>query len=457
MSFFLKTFLLISLQVFSGYGFAVPSGIDKVDIVVLGGGSAGLTSAIYLGRAGLSPLVLEGNILGGAITQSTKVQNFPGYQEISGADLAHQMRAQAEKSGAVFAEEEIIAADLSEHPFIFTVQHIYDKARQRKIAADACVIALGATPRKLGVPGEEKYWSSGVYTCAVCDGSLYKDKVVAVVGGGDSAVLEADYLAGIAKKVYVLVRKDKMKGQEKTRLKNLQSLPNVEIKYEVAVHEILGNEEEVKELRLAEASGKETSLPIDALFLAIGATPNTKYFEKQLELDPDGYIVLRKECETSIPGVFVAGDISDPIYKQAVIASGEGAKAAMKAQGYLASLKASSSEKKQLQIAEVIEIKNLSQLKEIARKSDVPVLIDFYATWCGPCRYLSPMVDKWAKDLQGKAVVCKVNVDEVRDVAMNYQIRSMPTFISISPDGKELDRKIGVEKIIQYVEQVKKK
>ena len=285
MNFFKKmglTFGFFYLGAFSLAHAAVSSDPQRVDVVVLGGGAAGLTSAIYLGRAGFSTLVLEGPNPGGAITQSNKVENWPGYQEVSGLDLMDQIRGQAEKSGALLSREELVEIDLSKRPFSFIAQDVYDKSKKRRISADACIIALGAAPRKLGVPGEAVYWSKGVYSCAVCDGSLYKDKVVAVVGGGDAALLEADYLSSIAKKVYIFNRKDQFKGVEKIRKDDLLSRANVEVIYNTNVKEIKGNGQLVHSVVLKKSKGQEVSLEIDALFLAIGANPNTQFFSEQV-------------------------------------------------------------------------------------------------------------------------------------------------------------------------------
>lgn len=429
---------------------------ETVDVVILGGGSAGLTSAIYLGRAGLTPLVLEGRALGGAITQSNQVENWPGYESISGFDLADKIRLQAEKNGAILVSEELVEIDLSRHPFLITARNIHDPSKQRAFFAKACIIALGAVPKKLGVPGEQEFWSRGVYSCAVCDGSLYKDKIVSVVGGGDAALLEAEYLAGIAKKVYVFVRKDQFRSIEKKREEALLKKTNIEVVYNVSIKEIKGKEGQLEEVELIDSLGKSSFVHVDAVFLAIGANPNTKFFEKQLLLDKGGYILSKGDCETSVPGVFVAGDVSDPRFKQAIIASGDGAKAAMKVQMYL-STNLEKTQKIKAPISKVIEIKNIEQLKDVISSNSVPVLIDFYATWCPPCRYLSRFVDSWAKDLQGKAILCKVNVDEAEDVAAYYKIRSMPTVVALSSDGSEMSRKIGPEEIIRYVELLKGK
>lgn len=442
-------FLLSFSFSFYSHG-AIPE--QKVDVLILGSGVGGLTSSIYLARSGLKPLVIEGNVVGGAITQSNGVQNWPGEFDITGFDLTEKVRLQAERNGVVLAKEEVISVDFSSKPYSFIVQSIYDPSKKRKILSDLCIIATGAKPRKLEVPGEAKYWSKGVYSCAVCDGSLYKNQVVAVVGGGDSAVLEADYLSGIAKKVYLLVRKDKLKGMEKNRGEQLATRSNIEIIYDVQVEGITGSETALEKIALIYKSGKKDSLSVDAVFLAIGAIPNTQLFTSQLELDSEGYIVLKKYCETSIPGVFAIGDVTDPLFKQAISAAGDGAKAAIQAQMAFSAKKALPVEKV---IAQVIEIRDLKHLNEILRTSKVPVLVDFYATWCGPCRYLSPFMDSMARDLSGKVCICKVNVDEAADIASSYKIRSMPTVIQVDSHGKEITRKVGPQEIMHYINGMK--
>lgn len=434
----------------------------KTDVVVLGGGIGGLTAAIYLARGGTLPLVIEGKLPGGAIVQSKKVQNWPGDIEISGFELIEKIRIQAEKNGAILSHEEMVSIDLSSHPFSIIVQDVYDSTKQRKIIADACIIAMGTKIQFLGVPGEKKYESQGVYSCAVCDGPLYRDKIVSVVGGGDAAVLEADYLSGIARKVYLLVRGNQLKGIEATRKEGLFKKENVEILYNTEILEVKGSDRDVEKIIIQNKAMGQRELEVDAVFLAIGSTPNTQLLEGQIELDDKGYVVRKSHLETSVPGVFAVGDITDPVFKQAISAGGEGAKAAIQAQSYLSNRKKrpapkpiQQQEQQQYPVGQVIEINNLNQLQEIFKSSQIPILIDFYATWCSPCRYLSPFVDNWAKELQGKVLVCKVNIDTGRDLAGLYNIRSMPTVLHMDPQGHEITRKVGPQEIIKHVDSLK--
>lgn len=430
----------------------------KTDVVILGGGIGGLTSAIYLARGGAAPLVIEGRFPGGAIIQSKKVQNWPGDIEISGFDLIEKIKDQAEKNGAILSQEEMIGIDLSSRPFSIIVQDVYDSSKQRKIIADACIIATGTKNRLLGVAGEDKYESRGVYTCAVCDGPLYKDRVVSVVGGGDAAVLEADYLSGLARKVYLIIRGDELKGVEKIRRDSLLTRENIEIIYNTEVIEIQGSENSVEKIVVQNKEKEKTEIDVDAVFLAIGSIPNTGLLKGQVELDKEGYIVCKNHLETSVSGVFAVGDVIDPVFKQAVSAGGEGAKAAIQAQSYLSSRRKNSPRSVAVEnvVGHVLEIKSSQQLQELFRTSRIPILVDFYATWCSPCRQLSPSIDRWAKELEGQVLICKVNIDNARDLVGMYNIQSMPTILHMDPTGHEITRKTGPQEITKYVNALKR-
>jgi len=248
---------------------------------------------------------------------------------------------------------------------------------------------------------------------------------------------------------------------KKIRKDNLLSRANVEVIYNTNVKEIKGNGQLVHSVVLKKSKGQEVSLEIDALFLAIGANPNTQFFSEQIQLDDFGYVILKKGAETSIPGVFAAGDVADPVFKQAVIASGDGAKAAMQAIDYL-HLNAASAKRERVEseakggkAPQVIEITTVAELKELVLSSKEMVLVDFYATWCAPCRHLGKFTEGWAQDLKGKAVICKVNVDLGKELAIKYRIQSMPTVIAINSEGREVARKVGIEEIVQYVNKLK--
>jgi len=429
-----------------------------VDVVVVGGGVGGLTSAIYLARGGVAPLVLQGKNPGGAIMQSKAVQNWPGDLEISGIELMAKITEQAEKNGVVLSEEEMVSVDFSSRPFRMVVQDIYEPSKRREITAQACIIAMGAKHRTLQVKGEKEYEYKGVYTCAFCDGPLYKGKDVVVVGGGDTAVLDAEYLSGIAQKVYVVVRGEELKGAEKARRDQMLLRDNIEVIYNSEIEEIKGSGEGVTSVVVQEKGTGRRELPAEAVFLAIGSVPNTAPFIGQLELDDQGYVLVKNHAETSVPGVFAVGDIADPKFKQAVSAGGEGAKAAIQAQMFLTKQPVKNVVSvKQVNnvVAGVQEIKTMQELQEILKNSLLPVLVDFYAPWCPPCQKLTPLLDTWARELQGKVVICKVNIEVGKELTATYKIRSMPSLLQINAQGNEVMRKVGPQEITKYINTLK--
>jgi thioredoxin reductase (NADPH) len=428
-------------------------------IAILGGGVGALTSAVYASRAGVTPLVIEGPLPGGAIMQSHSVQNWPGEIDITGTDLIDKLHKQAVYNGAHFLNEEVVAVDFSTRPFTITTQDLYGSGKTHQIKAQTVIIAMGSKPNYLGVPGEQNYWARGVHNCAVCDGSFYENKVVAVVGGADSAVTEAHYLARKAKKVLLIVRGGALRGSEEQRRKEILAEPNVEILYKTTVQEIKGNGQKVTEIIIKnEKTKKRRTLDVDGVFLAIGAKPNTQIFQNALELDALGYIVLKKDQQTSVDGVFAIGDIVDPIYKQAVSAAGDGAIAALQAEKFLAgepkllTTKApSQSLTKSTKKSGVIEITSTEQFKQELKESAIPIFVDFYATWCGPCKAFAPTFQTWSTILSGKVKFLKVNVDKVKEVAKMYQVKGLPSMLIFGPGGTFQESKVGTVEIAQFL------
>jgi thioredoxin reductase (NADPH) len=437
-------------------------------VVILGGGVAALTSAVYLSRAGITPVVITGPSVGGTITQSHNVQNWPGEISISGMELGGKVKRQAEVNGALLRPEIVVSVDFSKRPFLITTQKIIGSSEHLiRYKAHSVIIALGSTPNLLNVPGEMGeggYWSRGVYSCAVCDGSLYKGKVVAVVGGGDSALIEAQYLSNIASTVHILVRQDKFRTVEKQRLKEILSTPNIQVHYKTVVKQVQGDGEKVTRLVVQDSTTKNTSeLEVDALFLAIGAQPNTELFRKQVELDPAGYIILKKHQQTSLEGVYAIGDVADPEFKQAISAAGDAAKAAMQAQKYLASHVALS-QKEQLaaklesrpEVRKVIDIASKEQFIKELREAKVPVFVDFYSTHCSPCVVFGPYYDDWAREYGSKIKFLKVNADLVEEIFADYQIRAVPTLLILDEKGNVIRKSIGFKEIAEVEKRLEK-
>lgn len=310
--------------------------MEKTKCLIIGSGPAGYTAAIYAGRANLSPVLYCGLQTGGQLTQTTEVENFPGYpQGVDGNQMMMDIREQAERFGADLRDGIITKVDFGQRPFIVTVEE------GTEIAADTVIIATGASAKYLGLDDEKKYNGQGVSACATCDGFFYRKKTVAVVGGGDTACEEASYLAGLCKKVYMIVRKPYLRASDVMK-KRVEENEKIEILYE---HNTLGlygeNGVEGAHLvkRKGEADEERYDLPIDGFFLAIGHKPNTDVFKPWLDLDEIGYIkTINGTPRTNIDGVFAAGDCADPTYRQAIVAAGSGCKAALEAERYLATL-----------------------------------------------------------------------------------------------------------------------
>jgi thioredoxin reductase (NADPH) len=475
----IRSFILCIAVINSGY--SAPKE-EVYPVVVLGGGIAALTSSLYLGRADLSPVVIEGKTPGGLLTQSHSVQNWPGEMEIEGLLLTEKMREQAEANGVQFLAEEVVAVDFSHRPFVITTRSL-EEGSTHQVLAHTCIIAMGTEPNYLHIPGEtgpNGYWGRGVTNCAICDGNLYRNRSVAVVGGGDAAVLEALYLSNIAKEVSLLVRKEKLKATEQKRVEALLAKPNVKILYNTELVAIRGNGKNVTSVKIKSAKNEVKEIGVDGVFLAIGSQPNTALFRNQLGLDSQGYIVLVKGQETTVHGVYAVGDIVDPVYKQAISAAGDGAKAALQAQQYvsdrldglvakrlkktkeepphvvaltLSDEKVKISQKKMAPLmGDVIEIRSVEQFKKELAESDIPVLVDFYASWCGPCKRVSPVLDTSAAKLKGKVKFLKVNVDTCQKLTQQYEIRSMPTVLLFDTQGVIIDRKTGFEEILRLLE-----
>lgn len=300
---------------------------------IIGGGPAGYTAAIYASRANLAPVLVEGPMPGGQLTQTTDVENFPGYpQGISGTQMMEDFHQQTERFGTDMRLGVVTAADLSKRPFTLTLDN------GDTIEAESLIIATGASARYLGLPDEQKYMGMGVSACATCDGFFYRKRTVAVVGGGDTACEEALYLAGLAKQVYLIVRKDYLRAS-KVMQRRVEERENIKILFNCNTVGLYG-EDVLEGARIVEHKGtpeeREFDLPIDGFFLAIGHTPNTEVFKGQLDMDAEGYInVSSPTTATSVPGVFAAGDVCDTIYKQAINAAASGCRAAMDAERFL--------------------------------------------------------------------------------------------------------------------------
>ncbi len=299
-------------------------------VVILGDGIAGLTAAIYTARATLSPLVISGSQSGGQLTMTTDVENFPGFPDgVQGPELVRNSKVQAEKFGARFKTSIATGFDKSGDNYKIKLSN------GEEILTESLIIATGASARWLGIPSEEKFKGKGVGTCATCDGFFYRGKEVIVVGGGDSAMEEADFLTKFADKVTVIHRRDSFRASKIMQNRFFKN-PKTEVIWDSEVKEVLGDDKGVTGVKLVNnKTGEVSEFKCDGVFLALGHIPNTSLFKGLLDLDDKGYLVTDRNTRTNLKGVFGAGDVQDPRFRQAVTAAGSGCMAAMEAEKYL--------------------------------------------------------------------------------------------------------------------------
>jgi len=300
----------------------------KFDIIIIGAGPAGYTAGIYSSRARHDTLILSGILPGGQLVNTTDVENYPGFENgIMGPDMMIIFRKQTERMGTTIIDDEVVNVDFRHKPFkVLTASEEYE--------AKAIIICTGANPRKIGLEGEQTFAGKGVSYCATCDGPFFRNLELVVVGGGDSAIEEATFLTKFASKVHLVHRRDKLRA---SKIMQERAFDNEKIKFHwnQAVNDITGDEK-VQQVSLVNTESKEkTTLAVGGVFVAIGHDPNTKLFEKQIDLDENGYIVLKNRTETNVEGVFSAGDVHDHRYRQAVTAAGFGCMAAIDADKYL--------------------------------------------------------------------------------------------------------------------------
>jgi len=298
-------------------------------LVIIGSGPAGLTAGIYASRANLDPVVYMGTVYGGQLMLTSDVENYPGFPDpVLGPDLMERMKSQAERLGTRLVQEDIVRVDFRKYPLEL------ETSGGELVYARSVIVATGATPRKLNIDSEKRLWGKGISNCAVCDGFFFKGKNVAVVGGGDTAMEEATYMTNLASGVQVIHRRGELAASAALQ-KEAFANPKIKFTWNSVITEILGNGKVegmvVKDVK----TGSESKIAVDGLFVAIGYEPNTKIFKGQLALEPNGYLKVTNETETSVPGVFAAGDVRDYRYRQAVTAAADGCKAVLDADKFL--------------------------------------------------------------------------------------------------------------------------
>ncbi len=418
------------------------------NLVIIGSGPAGYTAAIYAARANLKPVVFEGfqagGLPGGQLMTTTEVENFPGFpQGITGPQLMDRMKAQAERWGAELYTEDVTEVDLKERPFVI-------RSEEREVRANSIVIATGATAKRLGLPGEHQFWSRGISACAICDGAtpIFHGAELAVIGGGDSAAEEAIYLTKYGDTVNLLVRGDKMRAS-KAMQDRVLSNPKINVHWNTEVADVFGGDNHMEGVKLRNTqTGEENLLHVKGLFYAVGHTPNTSLFKGQLELDDVGYIVTKPgSVETSIEGVYAAGDVQDHEYRQAITAAGTGCMAAMLAERWLSftGLIQEFHQKSETQNNELEHPQEQTAatedefdpnetrhagsfaLRKLFHESDRLLVVKYVSPNCGPCHTLKPILNKVVDEFNGKIHLVEIDIAQDRDIAETAGVTGTPT------------------------------
>jgi thioredoxin reductase (NADPH) len=429
---------------------------DAIPVVIIGSGCAGYCAAIYSGRARFRTVVLAGNQPGGQLNTTSQVENWPGLILELGPVIMEKLKKQAEHCGAEVQYEVVTAIDTSKRPFRIECQS------GTVLHAWTIIMATGSTPAKLGIEGEESYWGRGVTTCAICDAPFYKDKAVVVIGGGDSAAEEALQLSAYAKSITVLVRKDQMRASAPMQ-ERLREVPHIKVLYNHEVTRIEGDDKHVTHVQLFNnKTNEKTLMPINGVFLAIGHLPNSHLLKGSVALDEQGYIKAEGRSQrTSVPGIFVAGDVEDHVYRQAGVAAGSGIKAALDALNYLQSIgytqqiaqeallkvEQNAPQKRAISLAKIASEKEF----DLLLKNSAVLIVDFYTQYCPSCLQMMPAVEAAAQELQERAVVVKADAGELMGLADRFAISSVPAIL-VFKDGKLVDRKNQVLTKEQFIE-----
>lgn len=307
--------------------------MESEKIIIIGSGPAGLTAAIYAARAGLDPMVISGQIPGGQLTTTKEVENWPGHIRILGPDLMDGLREHAIHYGARIIDDEIVKVELQSVPFTL------NSHTNKTFKSETLIIATGSTPRKLNAEGEDEYWGKGVSTCSICDGPLFKNRRVIIVGGGDNATETAAFMSNYTDKITIIQKSSHLTATAIMQERILKN-PKIKIIYDSTITKIIGADSRVTHAIVTNRkTGDKSELEVDGIFINIGVTPNTELFKEYLKRDKWGYLMLTNKTKTTVPGVFAAGDVADHEYRQAITAAGTGCMAAIDAERYLKSLK----------------------------------------------------------------------------------------------------------------------
>lgn len=413
---------------------------NVVDILIIGSGPAGLLAAIYGGRAHHDTWVLEGNEPGGLLTKTSLVENWPGEVSIMGQDIINNLKIQAERHGAQFLADSAIRIDFSSYPYVVYTEE------GKVLHALSIIIATGATPKKLDIPGEEQFWGKGVTNCAICDAPCFEGLDVIVIGGGDAAVEEALQLAPYAASITIMVRGNAMRAAPSMKAR-LQGYSNIKVRYNVSLAEIEGDKRGVTHMAVKETTTSVvTKEPISGVFLAIGQIPNTHIFKDQIKLLATGHIalvdVLHRTQKTSVPGVFVAGDVADIRYRQASVAAGDGARASIDADEFLRSIGFNEDtghllEDRRLVVYDDMRMQYIQTLASMndytaQMKNSGLVCLDFYTESCPSCLHMLPVVGYIAQQYADKVKFFKIDIEQSSDVAAHFGVKNVPTLLLLN-------------------------
>lgn len=439
---------------------------NVVPVVIIGSGPAGLSAALYVSRASMKSFVFAGPTPRGQLTQTTYIENWPGRERVLGARLMNDIEKQVVSFGATIINDTITSLDVENWPFSLKTEE------GRSFKALSVILAMGATPKTLNIPGERQHWGRGVTTCAVCDAPFFEGKEVVISGGGDSAVEMVFELAPYVKKVTILVRKDHMRAAVAMQEQVLK-YPNAQVEYHKEIKEVYGTGEHVTAIDVYDNKLDMTERrSIDGVFLAIGHTPNSTIVKGQVPLDEMGYIKMNDRSQESlVPGVFAAGEIQDPSYRQAIVASGEGVKAALDAASFLYSIEFDVETGKKLnkQFFETftddkIEIPELYETDELYKhvlNEKGLVFLDFYAETCPACIKMIPIMESVAHKFKDKMKIFKVNYDKVFKTIFkelwrkhDIKVKKLPALL-VFKDGKFIEMTGNVmsrKELSEYVE-----
>lgn len=435
---------------------------NLVDVAIVGSGPAGWSSAVYAARFGYYTLVLAGPVPGGQLTKTSFIENWPGEHKIKGSLLVHNIAEQARMFGANVLQDTVTKIDTSAWPFELTTE------QGHVIHAQSVIIATGATPRRLGIPGEQEYWGNGVSTCAVCDAPFFKDKVVVVAGGGDSAAEEAMQLAAHVKQVILVVRKSQMRASHIMR-QHLEKTSNITVRYNLEIERVVGDEQGVTAVELRNNKTHELSeQQCSGVFIAIGHDPNSELVKGKVDLLPSGHIICYDGTrQTSVPGIFAAGDVEDHRYRQAGSGAGRGIEAAIDADRFLREVGLTQEVRQNMTkqggyfeqgVTAHVEIPEIKTPEEFTEKTGSAgfTLVDFFSYDCGPCMTMMPAMEAAAAKYTRQINFYKVDVVKAPELVMKLQVPHVP-YVLIYKDGVRvaiLNRALGRAELFEQLEQI---